>query len=64
MFPSLVCLPLSLFYNTFILLADFMNAQYYTEISLGTPPQNFKVILDTGFVSLLPFVLCSIICRL
>lgn len=28
---------------------DFMNAQYYTEISLGTPPQSFKVILDTGY---------------
>ncbi|KAG1741534.1 putative aspartyl-proteinase [Suillus paluster] len=29
-------------------LTHFMNAQYYTEIELGTPPQSFKVILDTG----------------
>ncbi|KAG9317680.1 Asp-domain-containing protein [Chiua virens] len=29
-------------------LTNFMNAQYYTEISLGTPAQTFKVILDTG----------------
>jgi len=29
-------------------LTNFMNAQYYTEISLGNPPQIFKVILDTG----------------
>jgi len=29
-------------------LTNFLNAQYYTEISLGTPAQTFKVILDTG----------------
>ncbi|OLL23005.1 Vacuolar protease A [Neolecta irregularis DAH-3] len=29
-------------------LTNFLNAQYYTEISIGNPAQPFKVILDTG----------------
>jgi saccharopepsin len=28
-------------------LTNFRNTQYFTEISLGNPPQTFKVVLDT-----------------
>jgi len=29
-------------------IENFMNAQYFSEIEIGSPPQTFKVILDTG----------------
>ena len=38
--------------DTSVVINDYENSQYYGQISLGTPAQNFEVIFDTGSADL------------